>query len=70
MADLKNAVENVLDRIRGKSPVSESAPTDTAEPSPAAPPEKVPSAADAAAPIDTKTEGAGEIAGPPGGTGK
>lgn len=63
MADLKNAVENVLDRIRGKRPASEPAPSVTAEP--AVPPEKVPSATDATTPLDKKSEDTGETKTPP-----
>jgi CarD family transcriptional regulator, regulator of rRNA transcription len=55
MADLKNAVENVLDRMRGRRPASEPAPTGTAEP--AMPSEKVPSARNATSPLDNKAEG-------------
>lgn len=63
MADLKNAVENVLDRIRGKRPASEPAPTATVEPS--VPSEKAPSATDAPTPLDKESEGASETEGPP-----
>ena len=66
MADLKNAVQNVLDRIRGKRPVSQPVPTQTAEP--AVPPEKVPSAKDVTTPIDKESDGAGQKEDPPAAT--